>query len=145
MTIIMTRTHDPVACCVCQRRSTGVGIHERTWVQRGVAWTCDAPECISAAKRLVAMPAKTLDAFEGMALNIAAKSVALPILTAAMTALYDLGVRDLDQATPEQFEAAADALTRDGITSELQVQLAGALESFGSALRDQVAGNAAPF
>lgn len=140
--IALQRSHDPGTCSACGWRAFGIGLHERTWVQHGVAWTCQSLECISTTKRLISMPIKNADAFEGLALNHASRERALPLLTEAMTALYEVGVRDLDAATPEQFEQAAAALVENGT---LQNEFAEALALFGKKLRDDLASDAAPF
>jgi hypothetical protein len=85
-----------------------------------------------------------LDAHEGSAIIAAAKAISLDTLTDCMTALYDIGVRNLDEATPDQFEHAAVKLAEGGIVSPLANRISEALAVFGSTLRDELS-NKPPF
>ena len=136
--LIARRSHDPATCTVCGRQAAAIGHHDRRWKQEGVLWSCRSPKCLSIIAKVANMPAEQLKAYEGAALIAAARRVALPLLTDCMTALYEAGARNLDEATPEQFDAAAHAMMDGGAASALVIHLSAALAAFGNHLHSEL-------
>lgn len=140
MAILMHRSAEPETCCICQRRSAGIGIYMPKSKEQ--PWTCDNPKCIQIAKAAAMLPAKRLDQIERAALTEVGKSVVAAFLPMIMGALWDRGVRSLEDATPEQIDLALDALAMSGAVED---ELSGAMVQFREQVRMRVLRGDPPF
>ena len=140
MTLLMHRTAEPETCCICQRRSAGIGIYMPK--VKDQPWTCDSPKCIQIAKVASAMNTKKLDQIERAALDAVARSSASTMLQIIMGELWERGVRSLEDATPEQIDLALDGIAVSGALAD---ELVRAMVGFRDEVRTRVLRGDPPF
>ena len=139
-TIIGKKTKEPEMCMHCGRRAYALCVGP---IDKGpVAWVCDDYECIAGARRMLKIKPRDLDAYEIYALADAAREKSRAMLTLFMSAMWDAGATDLEKATPEQIQAAAESVCRNG---ELGQELRGVFAAFRDGVTKRVFGNEAPF
>lgn len=141
MRLIRQRTKEPTTCMACLRRSMGVGLYEPRR-KTEFAWTCDDTACIAATRRMLNMAQKDLDAFEAIAAAEAGKAVAPELVILCMGALWDAGVRNLENVSNDQMSLALDQLHVSGAIYD---EIRKALEVFAATIRDKLTAGEAPF
>ena len=142
MTTIFGRKSDlePITCAVCGRRAIGLGHCRKK--SDAIAWSCGAPSCLAIGESVLIMSDKALDVYEKTAIGEAGRSVAETLGEAFMTALWQKGIRSLDDLTPDKFAAVAEAAHQ---TPEFNRAMVAFLTGFGASIRKQISAGDAPF
>ena len=141
-TAILGRKSDlePITCAVCGRRAIGLGHCRKKGHE--VAWSCGSPSCLAIGESVLIMSDKSLDVYEKTAIGEAGRAIVEMLGEAFMGALWQKGVRNLDDLTPEKFAAVAEAAHQ---TPEFNRAMVAFLTGFGASIRKQIARGDAPF
>ena len=135
MTTILGRKGDsePLTCTVCGRRAVSLGICAKS--SNVIAWVCDEPDCTTLGAKVYRMTQRQLDGYERKAIEAAAASIADATVEAVLGAIYDTGVRNLDDLDGTKFKMIVTALGADnGFRAVMGVFLV----KYGEAVREEI-------
>lgn len=136
--ILLQRSDEPYTCMCCGRMAVGLGVHEPKKPVH--AWVCDDRTCMLITRALITMKSNELTALEQRACEAAAEKLTETIVNEVMGAMWDAGVRDLSQASPDHVTAALANLK-----SPMADQIEAALIAFGASVKQQLKNGECPF
>lgn len=125
-------------CGCCGVRANGIGYAPAD--RNPVLWVCD--ECLPIARGVYSMTMRNMTVFEKTALNEATKAVMQGQVEAVLDGLWQSGIRDLSDVSPEKLEEAMERITLDGALLDAMRQ---GILAFGDSIRKQCGENQAPF
>lgn len=151
MSIILGRRGDkePFTCAICGRRAHR-GYVSKPWgkANQSIAWICDdanalpSVECVHAIAKVYDMAPKKLDIYEERAIERATREAIDPLFEALLNALFDGGVRNLEDMDADRYTKIAEAAAK---SDELRSVMSGFLKGFGDSIREQIGSGEAPF
>jgi hypothetical protein len=152
MTIILGRRGDkePYTCAICGRRATGGGYVSKPWgkADQPIAWVCEdadhlpSIDCIRAIRKVYDMAKKNLDIYEERAIERATRDAIDPLFATLLDALFEGGVRNLEDMDAESYAKIADAAAK---SDKMREVMTGFLKGFGNSIREQIGSGEAPF
>ena len=131
---------EPYCCgvCGCEAGSYGVVPNDRA----PIMWLCRDPSCLEIAERIYNMKPRELSRYEELAIRSATAKVLPDLFNALCTILFENGMENLNDLTPEAF----DKLCKAGIDGgEVARVVATAFEIRADAIKEQINNNAPPF
>lgn len=141
MTILGRKNdREPVTCACCGRYSEGYGYSAKG--RDDVLWSCGAPDCLEALKRIAKMSDKDLHRFECVAIAESGREAFGKLFPAFLDGMWNEGVRSLEQMTPDMVEKAKTEIVNG---PEYQRALAAFLLDFGKSIHGQLVKGDAPF
>lgn len=102
------RSEEPLQCGLCSRATGYVGCMEKSGDL--VLWLCELCNA-KAGLKVIDMKPDKLEEIEAIGLSKAAGETATELLPAVLSALWDEGIRSLEEIDPERLRKATTTLT----------------------------------
>ena len=141
MTILFGKKTDaePICCSVCGRQAGAMGYVS---TRQAIAWSCNGDFCLKHIGSVYHMGSNELNRYEFIAVDRAKKKVLASQFEIVLNALFDQGVRDLNELSSDLFSKAIDSLKDNNDQQQIYEQF---LKQYAQEIKDQIVARDPPF